>query len=61
MCSSLTKVSADVAKAVSLMATLVKARGIPAQLYMDPLKEAVESAKVKIVVVERALKASSGC
>ncbi|KAK4159501.1 hypothetical protein QBC43DRAFT_304545 [Cladorrhinum sp. PSN259] len=61
VCSALSKVSADVAMAVSSMERLSKARGLPAQMYMDPLQEAVEDAKVKIGTVEDALKGSSGC
>lgn len=60
-CTVLTKVSADVAQTVSLMSRLTKARGLPTQLYMDPLQEAVEDAKVKIGAVETALKESHGC
>ncbi|KAM7200375.1 hypothetical protein V8F20_005352 [Naviculisporaceae sp. PSN 640] len=61
VCTALEKVSADVAQTVTLMSRLTGAKGLPAQLYLDPLQEAVNDAQVRIEVVETALKASSGC
>lgn len=61
VCQALARVSADVAQTVSLMDRLTRARGLPAQLYIDPLQEAVDDAKVKIGVVQAALKVDAGC
>lgn len=61
VCTTLAKVSTDVAQTAALMSKLAGAKGLPTQLYLDPLQEAVDDAKVKIGVVEVVLKASSGC
>ncbi|KAK0642972.1 hypothetical protein B0T16DRAFT_459166 [Cercophora newfieldiana] len=54
-CSALTKVAADVARAVTLMDSLAKAKDTPDRLEIVPLQEAVTDATTRLVTVTTAL------
>ncbi|KAM7199028.1 hypothetical protein V8F33_004765 [Rhypophila sp. PSN 637] len=61
ICTALARVSDDVAQTASLMTKLVQAKGLPSQLYIDPLQEAVDDAKEKIGIVVPVLALGNHC